>query len=116
MSCEVCNGTPGRYPIHNKFGKQLYEIECPECFGSGLTDEEADLEMQKRDDARRYEAAMAETRTASVGRNPEGEDPQGLRAQHEHAVPSETSADAQTPFRDGSGNATSGNPLPVKHD
>ena len=35
---------------------------------------------------------------ASVGRNAEGEDPaEGLRAQHEHAVPNEDSADAQPP-------------------
>lgn len=38
---------------------------------------------------------------ASVGRNPEGEDREdGLRAQHEHAVPSDGSADAQGPSHD----------------
>jgi hypothetical protein len=35
--------------------------------------------------------------TASVGRNPEGGDRNGLRAEHEHAVPPEEAADALTP-------------------
>jgi len=41
-------------------------------------------------------ALEAGYRAASVGRNPKGEDPaEGLRAEHEHAVPNEDSADAQ---------------------
>jgi hypothetical protein len=36
------------------------------------------------------------TALASVGRNPEGQDPQGLGAQHEHAVPAAERAGAPT--------------------
>lgn len=33
--CDVCFGTPGWYPIIDRYGSQLYEITCPECFGLG---------------------------------------------------------------------------------
>jgi DnaJ-class molecular chaperone len=33
--CDVCCGS-GVYPIINRYGQQLYEIECPECSGDGL--------------------------------------------------------------------------------
>ena len=33
--CDVCYSTPGRYPIIDRFGQQLYEIRCPECSGWG---------------------------------------------------------------------------------
>lgn len=35
--CDVCCGM-GRYPIINRMGQQLYEIRCPECFGTGEDD------------------------------------------------------------------------------
>lgn len=38
---------------------------------------------------------LTELPTASVDRSPEGQDPRGLGAEHEHAVPSEETADAQ---------------------
>ena len=62
MSCNVCDGTPGFYPIMDKFGRQLYEIACPECEGSGLSEEEADLEARQTLDRLKYDAAMAEMR------------------------------------------------------
>lgn len=34
VSCDVCYGTPGFYPVIDRFGSQLYEIVCPECFGT----------------------------------------------------------------------------------
>jgi hypothetical protein len=54
-SCEVCCGT-GRYPIINRAGAHLYDIECPECFGDvvGVLDPEAD---GPRDDGERGERA-----------------------------------------------------------
>ena len=45
-------------------------IPCHRCLGAGLV-------------------------PASADRNPEGQDPQGLGAQHESAVPSEETGDAQ---------------------
>lgn len=33
--CDVCFGTPGLYPILNRFGRHLYDIKCPECDGDG---------------------------------------------------------------------------------
>jgi len=35
MPCDVCFGTPGKYPVINRYGQQLYNIRCPECGGSG---------------------------------------------------------------------------------
>ena len=32
--CEVCCGI-GTYPVINKHGSTLYEMSCPQCFGSG---------------------------------------------------------------------------------
>ena len=32
--CEVCEGT-GVYPVIDRYGKHLYDIECPECIGDG---------------------------------------------------------------------------------
>ncbi len=40
-ACDVCHGTPGRYPVINRYGRQLYEIRCPECGGSGEVDDPA---------------------------------------------------------------------------
>ena len=34
--CDVCFGTPGKYPVIDRFGQQLYEIICPECDGDGV--------------------------------------------------------------------------------
>lgn len=34
MKCEVCNGQ-GTYPIISVQGSHLYDIRCPECFGTG---------------------------------------------------------------------------------
>lgn len=53
---------PGHYPIHNKFGRQLYTIECPECFGTGMTDDELEQEQRCKEDRQKYAAAMAEMR------------------------------------------------------
>lgn len=39
--CEVCEGE-GQYPIHARGGKHIYDIACPECDGSGFTDESAE--------------------------------------------------------------------------
>ena len=36
--CDVCEGLKF-YPIHNRFGRELYSIQCPECFGSGNADD-----------------------------------------------------------------------------
>lgn len=41
--CDVCYGTPGRYPIINRFGSQLYDITCPECGGNGKQFEDPEL-------------------------------------------------------------------------
>lgn len=59
MSCAVCCGE-GRYPVITCTGKELYTIPCPECHGSGLTDDEAEAEIEKRHWQGRYDAAMAE--------------------------------------------------------
>jgi hypothetical protein len=45
-ACDVCYGTPGKYPIHNRFGHLLYEIACPECYGTGIAPEEAEPEFE----------------------------------------------------------------------
>lgn len=37
VECDVCEGL-GKYPIHNRCGRELYDIRCPECSGSGLVD------------------------------------------------------------------------------
>jgi len=65
MSCDVCCGE-GRYPIHNRFGSEVYSIECPECCGSGQMEAEAIAAVQANADRQRYEAAMAETRDAKA--------------------------------------------------
>jgi hypothetical protein len=62
MSCDVCEGTPGRYPIHNSKGLQVFEIDCPACGGTGCTDEEWKLHLQTVSDRMRYEDAMRESR------------------------------------------------------
>lgn len=41
--CDVCYGTPGKYPVIDRHGRQLYEIECPECGGDGETPDDKDL-------------------------------------------------------------------------
>ena len=41
--CNVCFGTPGKYPVINRFGQQLYEINCPECYGRGEIMTEAEI-------------------------------------------------------------------------
>ncbi|OAH41856.1 hypothetical protein AX777_21325 [Sphingobium yanoikuyae] len=65
MDCEVCEGR-ATYPIHNKFGKRLYEISCPECCGTGEADdvdmEAASQAARVHSDLARYNAAMAEMR------------------------------------------------------
>ena len=48
--CDVCFGTPGKYPVINRFGQQLYEIECPECYGLGQIED--DKELPSTSDAR----------------------------------------------------------------
>jgi hypothetical protein len=58
VSCAICDGY-GEYPIHDRYGSEWGWIKCPACFGSGLSDEEAELEARKRHDRQRYEAAMA---------------------------------------------------------
>lgn len=35
--CDVCHGTPGFYPVIDRFGRQLYEIACPECGGEAIS-------------------------------------------------------------------------------
>lgn len=67
-SCLVCEGTPGKYPIFNSNGKFLYNIECPECFGSGEDySEEDEAERQQELFAQmqraKYEAALLEMRS-----------------------------------------------------
>ena len=66
MSCDVCYGTPGRYPVIDRFGTQLYEIVCPECCGSGLSEDEAELADRQARDQQRYDAAMAEMRRSAL--------------------------------------------------
>ncbi len=68
MACDVCYGTPGRYPIIDRYGAQLYEIACPECAGTGLNEAEFDFEQQHKADRAKYEAAMAEMRATPVSR------------------------------------------------
>lgn len=65
VSCDVCHGTPGRYPVINRFGTQLYEIVCPECLGDGMSQAEFDFDQQHKADLAKYNAALAETRGAS---------------------------------------------------
>jgi hypothetical protein len=36
--CDVCCGT-GAYPVINTKGATLYNITCPECYGSGQSPE-----------------------------------------------------------------------------
>jgi hypothetical protein len=67
MSCNVCDGTPGLYPIMDKFGSELYSIRCPECAGTGLTDDEVDLERRAARDLVKYNAAMDEMRAKQMG-------------------------------------------------
>lgn len=62
MACDVCDGTPGRYPIFNNRGGQVFEIDCPACGGTGMTDSEWDDHLQTTSDRLRYEAAMREMR------------------------------------------------------
>jgi DnaJ-class molecular chaperone len=66
MSCDVCDGTPGRYPIHNKYGAELYSITCPECDGSGMSAEEEDADFENRKWQQKYDAAMAAKRAREV--------------------------------------------------
>lgn len=40
--CDVCYGTPGKYPVIDRFGSQRYEITCPECIGLGTVPDESD--------------------------------------------------------------------------
>lgn len=42
-SCEVCEGY-GIYPIHNRYGRELYSIRCPECHGDGSAPDARDPE------------------------------------------------------------------------
>jgi hypothetical protein len=47
--CEVCCGE-GTYPIHNRKGKHVYDIKCPECWG--ISEERAaELERKCAEDA-----------------------------------------------------------------
>jgi hypothetical protein len=61
MSCEVCCGL-GRYPVITRTGRELYTIPCPECFGSGLSDEEAEAKTEANIVRQKYDEAMAEKR------------------------------------------------------
>ena len=69
MKCGVCEGD-GRYPVIDNHGRTRFLIQCPECFGSGLEDEEAIAEEKAEAKAKqaaavqraKYEAAMAEKR------------------------------------------------------
>lgn len=54
--CDVCYGTPGRYPVIDRFGRQLYEIECPECRGT--------------DDAPRDQPATTSSRALAYAERP----------------------------------------------
>lgn len=78
MSCQVCNGLK-TYPIINDGGKHLYDIECPECLGSGLTEEEAALARRQREDRARYEAAISEMRATNLPTPATRADPFGSR-------------------------------------
>ena len=75
MPCLVCEGTPGYYPIHDSRGRHLYNIRCPECEGTGETEEEFDARAQLERDRSRYEAALAETRAAIADQSPSGARP-----------------------------------------
>jgi cytochrome c-type biogenesis protein CcmH/NrfF len=66
MTCDVCDGTPGLYPIHNKFGTELYNIRCPECAGTGLSEADADEAYAARQMRMKYDAAMASKRAATA--------------------------------------------------
>jgi hypothetical protein len=34
-ACDVCWGTPGWYPVIDRYGQHLYNIRCPHCGGTG---------------------------------------------------------------------------------
>ena len=63
--CDVCSDT-GEYPVINSKGRHLYSIRCPECFGTGLPDGEAEKEAallaKELSDKTRYEQAMRDVR------------------------------------------------------
>lgn len=65
MPCNVCEGTPGLYPVMTSSGRHLYDIECPECMGSGMSEAEFEAERQAKKDRAKYEAAMAECKASS---------------------------------------------------
>ncbi len=56
--CDVCIGD-GRYPIHNKHGREVYTIECPECCGTGEAAEEDPEEVAAREAEQAVERARA---------------------------------------------------------
>jgi hypothetical protein len=69
MSCDVCQGL-GTYPIHNQSGTQLYDIQCPDCFGTGETEEENLARFDRERDETRYESAMREMRAKATCAKP----------------------------------------------
>lgn len=67
MTCKVCDDPNGRYGIVTSSGQWWGTIECPACYGSGLSDEEADgkeseleLERLAAQQREKYALAMAE--------------------------------------------------------
>lgn len=56
MECDVCAGTPGWYPIINSKGRELYNIRCPECCGSGQSSEPDN--PQRRDGEVNYQSEL----------------------------------------------------------
>lgn len=42
--CHVCAGT-GDMPVIDTRGRHLYDIDCPECFGTGLGEVSTDDEQ-----------------------------------------------------------------------
>jgi hypothetical protein len=62
MSCDVCDGNPGRYPIYNNKGRVVFEIECPACGGTAMSREEWAAHLDAVSDRMRYADAMREQR------------------------------------------------------
>lgn len=59
--CTVCDGAES-YPIIDRHGREVFSITCPQCDGSGLSDDGEVDRMNATRDRVRYDAAMAEMR------------------------------------------------------
>jgi hypothetical protein len=72
--CEACDGLE-YYPIHNKFGQELYNIPCPECCGQpfikadAMTDKLTDLERELLEALKRAEKELVFEYRANISEN-----------------------------------------------